>query len=402
MRGVILAGGRGTELWPLTENRPKVMIPILGKPIVEYTVEKLKEAGIRRILIVTGFGDQLIRDYFGNGKDFGVHIEYEQQIEMDINGALIAASRFVPEGDNFVLSFGDILASGNHVVRTLNAFENTGADMSALLTLKGDVGDFGVARLGTDGQIAEFPAQKDKPKGHYILAGCFVLNASIFSGIKEGKDLPALLNDMLRDGKTIAPAIWGKSWVDVGRPWDILEANALLLDELEETRIARTAKIAPGATLSGPIVISDNVVIESGAVLRGPIFIDEGTFIGNNTLVREYTSIGKRCMIGFGSEIKDSVIMDETSIYRICYIGASVIGRHVRVNAGTMTVITTTPKSEIFMEIEGKSVGTGREKFGVCIGDDSLVNVNTTLYPAVRIKPGTTLEPASIVKEDIN
>ena len=148
MKAVILAGGKGIDLFPLTQTRPKPMITLLGKPILQYLIEELKEIGLFDILIVTGYKGEQIRDYFGKGTDLGVSIKYADQGEEEgIEAALLASEEYVKNETEFLLLFGDIVSEQGLMQRALNAFENTQADMTMTLTLKGDTGDFGIVEI---------------------------------------------------------------------------------------------------------------------------------------------------------------------------------------------------------------------------------------------------------------
>ncbi|MHA1200097.1 MAG: nucleotidyltransferase family protein [Candidatus Heimdallarchaeaceae archaeon] len=137
MKAVILAGGKGLDLFPLTQNRPKPMITLLGKPILEYLIRELKEVGLRDILIVTGYKGEQIINYFKRGSDFGVSISYADQGDKEgIESALLASEDFVKNETGFMLLFGDIVSEKGLVLRTLNAFENTQSDMAMALILE--------------------------------------------------------------------------------------------------------------------------------------------------------------------------------------------------------------------------------------------------------------------------
>ncbi|MCG3224335.1 MAG: NTP transferase domain-containing protein, partial [Candidatus Heimdallarchaeota archaeon] len=136
MKTVILAGGKGLDLYPLTETRPKPMITLLGKPILQYLIEELRDMGLTDIIIVIGYKGEQIKEYFKKGTAFNVNIQYADQGEKEgIESALLAAEEFVKNDSEFLLLFGDIVPEKGLMQRALNAFENTQADMTMTLTL---------------------------------------------------------------------------------------------------------------------------------------------------------------------------------------------------------------------------------------------------------------------------
>ncbi|MHA1419925.1 MAG: hypothetical protein ACTSPO_13500 [Candidatus Heimdallarchaeaceae archaeon] len=140
--------------------------------------------------------------------------------------------------------------------------------------------------------------------------------------------------------------------------------------------------------------------ISSGTVLNGPLYIGENTYIGNNALIRDHCSIGRGSLIGFGSEIKNSVLFDEAKVFRLCYIGDSVIGQNTSISSGVMTVITETGMKEVSMNINGKNVNTGLLKLGAIIGDNCDIGVNTLIFPGRKIYTNSIVSPGTKIKED--
>ncbi|MHA2254731.1 MAG: sugar phosphate nucleotidyltransferase, partial [Candidatus Heimdallarchaeaceae archaeon] len=324
MKAVILAGGKGTDLFPLTQTRPKPMITLLGKPILQYLIKELKEIGLTDILIVTGYKGEQIRDYFKKGSEFGVCIQYSDQGESEgIEAALLAAENFVKNESEFLLLFGDVVSEKGLMQRALNAFENTQADMTMTLTLQGDTGDFGIVDIDSMGMVKKAGIKKADPQSqsNYVDAGCFVIRTDIFEEINKKATLSQAINNRIEKGDKVAGAIWEKAWIDIGKPWNIIEANKLLLSKLTVSKIAKDVYIAPNVELKNAVIINEGTEISSGTVLNGPLYIGPNSYVGNNVLIRNHCSIGKGSIVGFGSEIKNSVLFDESKVYRLCYVG---------------------------------------------------------------------------------
>ncbi|MHA1396233.1 MAG: bifunctional sugar-1-phosphate nucleotidylyltransferase/acetyltransferase [Candidatus Heimdallarchaeaceae archaeon] len=403
MKAVILAGGTGKDLLPLTQTRPKPMIKILGKPILEYLIQELKEVGLTEILIVTGYKGEQIRDYFKKGSELGVNIKYEDQGEKEgIEKAFLASDKFVQNESEFLLLFGDIISEKGLIQRTLNAFENTQADMAMALTLQGDTGDFGVVEINSQGLVSKAGIKKDEKSSmsNYVDAGCFVIRTDILEEVKKEESISKAINNRITKGDKVAAAIWEKEWIDIGKPWNIIEANKLLLSKEKETRIARNVVIDGNVDIKNTVIIEENTVINSGTVLNGPLYIGPNTYVGNNVLIRDYSSIGAEALVGFGTEIKNSILFGGAKVYRLCYVGDSVIGKDTVLSSGVITVNTEVPRKEIEMNIGELRYKTGLMKLGAIIGDNCQIGVNTLIFPGRKISTGSILQPGTVVKED--
>ncbi|UJG42487.1 MAG: NTP transferase domain-containing protein [Candidatus Heimdallarchaeum endolithica] len=403
LKAVILAGGEGRELFPLTQTKPKPMIKLLGKPILQYIIEELKTLGVTKILIVTGYKGEQIKDYFKKGSEFGLSISYAKQSkENDIKSAFLAAKKYLANDNEFLLLFSDIIAEKGLIQRTLNAYENTQADMAMALTLKGDTGNFGVVEIDYKGYVKSVGlATETDTKSNYIDAGCFVLKTTIFDELETQPNIPKSINARIKKGDKVIAAIWEKEWIDIGKPWNIIEANRLLLSKLTESRIASNVTIESNVVLKNVVIIDENTIISSGTVLIGPLYIGPNTYIGNNVLLRDHTSIDSNSLIGFGSEIKNSVLFSGTKIYRLCYVGDSVVGENTILSTNVMTINTETPIKSIKMEVNGHMVDTGFTKLGAIIGDNSIVGVSSMIFPGRKIAAGSIIPPGTHVQENV-
>jgi len=403
LKAVILAGGEGRELFPLTQTKPKPMIKLLGKPILQYIIEELKTLGVTKILIVTGYKGEQIKNYFKKGSEFGLSISYAKQSkENDIKSAFLAAKKYLANDNEFLLLFSDIIAEKGLIQRTLNAYENTQADMAMALTLEGDTGNFGVVDIDYKGYVKSVGlATETDTKSNYIDAGCFVLKTTIFDELETQPNIPKSINARIKKGDKVIAAIWEKEWIDIGKPWNIIEANRLLLSKLTESRIASNVTIESNVVLKNVVIIDENTIINSGTVLNGPLYIGPNTYIGNNVLLRDHTSIDSNSLIGFGSEIKNSVLFSGTKIYRLCYVGDSVVGENTILSTNVMTINTETPIKSIMMEVNGHMVDTGFTKLGAIIGDNSIVGVNSMIFPGRKIAAGSIIPPGTHVQENV-
>ncbi|MFW9851503.1 MAG: bifunctional sugar-1-phosphate nucleotidylyltransferase/acetyltransferase [Candidatus Thorarchaeota archaeon] len=402
MKAVILAGGKGLDLFPLTQTRPKPMITLLGKPILQYIIEELREMGLTDIIIVTGYRGDQIKDYFKKGTDLNVCIRYADQEDKEgIQSAFLAAEDFVKNETEFLLLFGDIVSEKGLIQRALNAFENTQADMTMTLTLQGDTGDFGIVDINSMGMVNKAGISKEDPShSNYVDAGCFIMRTEIFEEVKKEISLGQAINNRIEKGDKVAAAIWEKEWIDIGKPWNIIEANRMLLSKVTESRISKDVTLEPNVEIKNAVIIGENVTISSGAVLNGPLFIGPDTYIGNNVLIRDHCSIGRESIIGFGSEVKNSILFKGAKVYGLCYVGDSIIGQNTVLSSGVTTVNTETPSKEITMIINNKQLNTGLMKLGAIIGDNCEIGVNSLIFPGRKIASRSTIKPGTTVEKD--
>ena len=153
--------------------------------------------------------------------------------------------------------------------------------------------------------------------------------------------------------------------------------------------------------MKNSVIIEKGTEISAGAVLNGPLYIGPNSYIGNNTLIRDHCSIGEGSIVGFGSEVKNSILFEGAKIFGLCYVGDSVIGKNTILSSGVITVNTETPRREIEMDIGGKALSTGFTKLGAIIGDNCEIGVNCLIYPGRKIASGSVVSPGTSVKTDI-
>jgi bifunctional UDP-N-acetylglucosamine pyrophosphorylase/glucosamine-1-phosphate N-acetyltransferase len=185
--------------------------------------------------------------------------------------------------------------------------------------------------------------------------------------------------------------IWEEDWVDLGYPWKILEANAVVMDRWRQARIDRSVRFHGSVKVEGPVRIERDVVIDNGSVIKGPCFIGAGTYIGNNALVRHYTAIGPGAVVGYGVELKNCVVFSRSMIGRLSFIGDSVVGENVDIGSGTMTVNVDLAERTIQVPVGGRAMDTGLKKLGSFIGDGARIGASNTLAA------GSIIAPAAIV-----
>ncbi len=390
MLAVVLAAGEGTRMRPLTYKAPKVMLPVEGKPVLEHIIRACVEAEIKRLIVVTGYLGEIIKSYFGDGHHFDAHIEYASQNQQFGTAHAIAQVKDFVEQKFLVLN-GDSLVSPS----TIKALAHTLEDRTAVIAVRevANPQQYGVIEVSGD-EVVRIVEKPKKPLTNLANLGIYGFNPVIFDAIDmtllssrgeyEITDSIQLLIDERYDvGYLNVPDMW----VDIGTPWDLLNANEILLKGIR-TEIA--GAVEPFATIIGEVMIGEGSIVRNGSYIIGPVVIGENCDIGPNCYVRPSTSIGHRVKVGHAVEVKNSIIMDDTKIGHLSYVGDSIIGR--RCNFGAGTLIANLRFDEKNIKVNG--VDTGRRKLGVVMGDDvntginSMINVGTMIGPDSKLGMG--------------
>ncbi|MFB0501278.1 MAG: bifunctional sugar-1-phosphate nucleotidylyltransferase/acetyltransferase [Candidatus Bathyarchaeia archaeon] len=407
MKAVVLAAGEGVRLQPITATRPKHLIKVGGKPILEHCLDALKFCGLTEIAIVTHYMGDAIRQYFGDGEKLGLKTAYVEQAEMLGTGNAVSAVEPYVDGD-FVLVYGDLLFAPDVIKNMTQLYESEkpAAVMAVVPVEKPE--SYGIVELENEKavkRIIEKPALGKAPS-NLANAGLYVFSEEIFSKLKQTKasvrgewELTDALSLLIKDEKTVlATEISKGDWIDIGRPWDLLEANSWALKRMEH-KVYGT--VENGAHLIGPVTVAETARIRSGAYIEGPTFIDEGSDIGPNCYIRPCTSIGKNVRVGNACEIKNSIIMDRAHVGHLSYVGDSIICEHCNLAAGTITANLRLDDGNVKMIVKNRVVDTGRRKLGAVLGDNVKTGINALLMPGVKVGQNSWIGPDYMVQRDL-
>ncbi|MEM2196976.1 MAG: glucose-1-phosphate thymidylyltransferase [Candidatus Nezhaarchaeales archaeon] len=332
MKGIILHGGVGTRLRPLTFSGPKQLIPVANKPVSQYVLEDLRDSGIKEVAIVLGETfPELVREHYGDGSRFGVTITYVYQGRpLGIAHAISLCKDFVGD-EKFVVYLGDNILQ-NGIKSYLREFVSSDYDAMILLKEVEDPTRFGVAEFDKDGRLVRLVEKPKVPPSKYALVGVYFLTPVTFDMIGRLKpswrgeyEITDALQMLIDEGYRVGYRFVSGWWLDTGKKDDILYANALILDERVERRI------------EGEIInskVEGRVSIERGAkvvnsVVRGPAIIGKDCYI-ENSFIGPYTSVGRDSKI-INSNVEYSVIMEGAQIVSIDRLEESLIGRNAKV-----------------------------------------------------------------------
>jgi UDP-N-acetylglucosamine diphosphorylase/glucosamine-1-phosphate N-acetyltransferase len=237
-------------------------------------------------------------------------------------------------------------------------------------------------------------------------AGLYVFSKEIFEEIKHVKasvrgewELTDAFSLLAKNGKSVLAAeISNADWLDIGRPWDLLEANSWALKRMEH---AVYGNVEDGAHLVGPVTVAETARVRSGAYVEGPTFIDEGSDVGPNCFIRACTSIGKNARVGNACEVKNSIIMDRTHVGHLSYVGDSILGERCNLGAGTIMANYRFDGRGVKMVVKDKVVDSGRRKLGAILGDDVKTGVNSVFMPGVKVGAGSWVGANFMVERDL-
>lgn len=398
MKAVIIAAGKGTRMGPLTENRPKAMLPIANRPLLEHIIVSIKAAGIKDFLIVTGYLRGKIIDYFGDGEKLGVNIEYiEQQSQKGTADAISVVKNSVTE--RFLVTNGDVLAGIPDIKNILDA---KGEVVLAAKKVAAPQ-EYGILNVEGD-RIVKIVEKPKKPLSNLANAGIYVFELSIFDAIENTSPSPRgeyeitdSIQHLIDSGKS-SGYVSLKKWQDIGFPWHMLEANEMMLKDGEDVLWEIRGEVEPHATLKGYVSTGEGTNIRNGAYIEGPVIIGKNCDIGPNCYIRPSTSIGDNVRIGNAVEIKNSIIMDKTHIGHLSYVGDSIIGERCNFGAGTKVANLRHDGRTVLVELGGRKFDSGRRKLGVIMGDGVHTGINSMLNVGTTISGGAYIDPGEFVK----
>ncbi len=314
-QAVILAAGEGQRLRPFTVTKPKAMLSIAGKPILQYVVESLAQRGIRQIVIVVGYRREEIFDYFGAGEDFGVEIVYIAQERQLGTAHALAQAKDAVEAEFLVLP-GDNLIAADTIAQFVTLEPN-----AVLVKKVEDSTRYGV--VVTEADIVKAIIEKPKePAGDMVNTGIYALNREIMNFADTELDIPDAINAMLACGHVFHALETDGTWLDAVYPWDILSLNEAVLSRIP-ARLGGTIETA--TSLKGLVSVGKDTLVRSNSYIVGPVVIGENCDIGPSVCIMPSTSIGDNVVISPFSEIENSVIGNDVVIGPGAIIQDSVI-----------------------------------------------------------------------------
>ena len=374
MKAVILAAGRGTRMLPLTATMSKGMIPVANRPLLEWTCSFLDFCE-EIILVVSESQRDIIAGFINNPK---VRLVFQDQ-PLGTGHALLCAEELIK--GKFLMIYGDDIYGEDDI----KAVSEMDAPVMSSFSSENPMA-YGVLEV-ENGFVRSLEEKPENPKSNLVNCGLYLLDSSVFGILKNLEKSPRgeyELTDALKllivGGKVRNRAL--KTWIPLTYPWNILDANKFMLDKYG-SRIDKSVELRPGA------------------VIEEPVSIAEGSIIGPNCYVRKYSSIGRNCKVGQAVEIKNSIVMDNSFISHLAYVGDSIIGRNCNVGGGALFANLRLDDKNVKMEVNGMRVDSGRRKLGAVVGDNVKLGARVTIMPGKRIWPNMFVPACHMVEEDI-
>lgn len=405
MQAVILAAGRGTRMGPLTETTPKPMLPVADAPLVEHVADAAVEAGADELVVTVGYGADRLREHLGDAHR-GVPVRYAvQESQRGTADALAAAADHV-DGAFAVLN-GDSLYRGADLARLFESPPRIGAFRVD------DPSQYGVLTVDGDA-VTEVREKPSDPATDLVNAGAYSFSAETVDllDVSESERGERELTDVL--ARVMAREELGyavlEEWMDVGRPWELLEANERRLPGGDsETRgghdgvrpdAAIRGDVHSNATIRGDVVVEEGATVGPGVVVEGPALLRSGCSVGPNAYVRGATLIGEGARVGHAVEIKNSVLMADATVGHLSYVGDSLLSPSVNLGAGTNVANLRHDGEPVAATVKGERVSTGRRKFGAVLGPGVKTGIQTGINAGVTLSAGARTEPGEIVRRD--
>ncbi len=376
-QAVILAAGASTRTHPLTIQRPKPLLPLLNKPILQHTLEQL-DGLVDEAILVVGFEHRQIERFFGDGLG-RLRIRYCLQKEQRGTGHALQQARPLI-GGSFLLLNGDDLLHRHDLERLAEH------DYAILCSLVSDPRPYGVLDVHVQGYVTRIVEKPDFWLGRPLVnTGAYHFQPQVFQALDDlsqsvrGEyELVDVIRRLPGDGRCVAVET-ERYWLPIGYPWKLLEANLYLLE-----RTDLSIPDLPGASVTPPVVIGRDTTIEAGCII-GP-----------------GTTIGAHCKIAAGSRLVNCLVMDHAQIGPDCYLEETIVGERAVLGAGVRALIRPDAGGRVHSAVKGKLQDTGRETLGAVIGDGTQIGAGCTLNPGVKIWPNCSLPAGSHRRRDLD
>jgi len=390
-QAVILAAGQSKRFWPLNLKH-KGLFKIMGRPLIFYTIENLKKAGIRKIIIVQGPKREIERT-LQIYKLIASQIKYVMQEKpLGTGDALKKTKNFLK--DKFLVLNGDDYYSDNDIKKYLKK------EFCILLKKIPNPQNFGQV-LVQKNKVKKLVEKPKKKVSSLVNTGLYLLDKSIFNfKIEKSKrgeyELVDFLKELIKKNKLDFEI--AEDWISISYPWDLFNLNEFLLKRMKKNI---GGKVEKGVTLKGKIFIDKGTILKSGTYIEGPVFIGKNCQIGPNCYLRKFTSIGDNCRIGQAVEIKNSIIGENSKIGHLSYVGDSIIGENCNLGAGTIFANLRFDEKSIKLKTQGKIFDSKRKKLGAILGDNVKTGINTSLMPGVLVSSNSKILPGSVVSKNV-
>ncbi|MDO8472929.1 MAG: sugar phosphate nucleotidyltransferase [Dehalococcoidia bacterium] len=382
-QAIILAAGEGQRLRPLTRFKPKVMLSIGNKPILQHILEAVAANGIRRIVLIVGYRKEQVQDYFGSGESLGIEITYVEQKQQLGTAHALKQAQTVAD-DSFLVISGDNIVRPNTIARMMNA-----EPPCVLVKPRDDVSKYGV--VVTHRNLVTSIVEKPQGEGSNLVnTGIYSFSREIFSFIEGEVDLPPVINRMADDGVPVRVCETNDVWLDVVYPWDMLKLNALVL---EQNQSRSGGQIEHGTVIKGPVDIGEGTIVRSGSYLVGPLSIGKDCEIGPHACIFPSTSIGDNVTVSSFCSVRNCIVGNNIQLGPSSHIEDSIIGRGSQLGGH-------------FMAHGGQAIAYIDEEphhvnFGTVVGEHSIIGANVVVKPGTFLGNRCRIQSLKLLQENI-
>ncbi len=400
MQAVILIAGKSSRLYPFSEQRHKSMLTFFGKPLLDYTIEGLKRAGVLDIVLVVDKKSQA-SSYFASGENFGVRISYVvRNVALGMGDALLGAKDLLQ--DEFIVLHGHHI-DAESLVKKIVEKKQKGAQSVLLVKKRKDYWNHGVVSVESNRvvSVVEKPKQ-DQEKEKLCIVGVYLLSKDFVLALSktpmEHYQFETSLSHFV-EANAVSYVIITEDTVSLKYPWDIFELKDYLFRTIKK-REGKNVLVSKSAELIGDVWTGDNVIIREGARVKGPCYLGDNVVVGTNAILRNGVVIERDCVVGAQMEIKNSVLMSDTTTHS-GFIGDSVIGEHCKIAAQCTTANVRLDRQNVKVLVKGESVDTKRRSLGVIMGSNVKVGINCSIMPGVVIGNDVIVGPSTTVRSNV-
>lgn len=388
MKAVILAAGKGSRMRPLTQDTPKPLLPVAGKPIIQHNIDLLKEE-VDEIMVVAGYKIEQFNEYFSDNKK--VRIIEQEEAKGTANAAL-QAQEYI-DGKTIILNGDDVY--GEELEQAIKRG-------SAMLAAKSPTPEkYGVLKM-ENGKVTDVQEKPDDPSTNLVNTGSFVVQKEFFDLLEEVEksergeyEITDALEDYINSQNV--EVVETKRWLPCSYPWQLIDANEVLMKDTERNI---EGDVAESATVKGNVVIEDGAEICENSVIEGPAIIKKGSEVGPNAYIRPGTVLEEKVKVG-NSELKNSIVRRGTNVPHFNYVGDSYIGKDANLGAGAKTANLKNNGKLVEMMVKGDLMETDRKKLGAIIGSEASIGVNTAIKPGRKVGYQAITDVQEKISEDL-
>ncbi len=398
---VILAAGKGERLRPITETRPKPLMPILGEPLLCRHLRKLdKLINPDQVIVVVSYMKDAIAEQAS--KCYGGRLNIVDQGEEKGTGdAILKAMEAGGEG-TYIIMYGDLYLTdaAYKAIASLMPY-------SLLASAVDDPWNYGVLELsgGRVSRVIEKP-----PKGsitsNLVYSGALAVDYEFVKYLKALKPSPRselevtdAITEAAKSVDFYLTTIERSEWLDIGTPWSYLLAIRRELSLLKGSTIR--GEVHSTAIIEGPVIVEDGAKVGQYTVIEGPAYIGPEAKVGPMSHIRPYTAILSGAKVGYAVEVKASIMFEHSAAPHLNYVGDSIIGEYVNLGAGTVTANLRFDHRTVKMTVRGERVDTGLNKLGAIMGGHSQTGINVSLMPGVKVGSYAIIYPGCVVARDV-